>query len=50
MCLTKALLMSTHNICFHGKIRKILSKPLSLFSGAMENDTKGFKMVANFCP
>ena len=22
-CLTEALLMSTHNICFHGEIRKI---------------------------
>ena len=32
--LTEALLMSTHNICFHGEIRKILCG-YPFFSGAM---------------
>ena len=29
------ILMSTHNICFHGEIRKILSRYPSYWSGAM---------------
>ena len=33
-CLSKPLLMSTHNICFHGEISKILCG-YPLFSGAM---------------
>ena len=29
--------MSTHNICFHGEIRKLLSGTHALISGAMVN-------------
>ena len=36
MCLSEVLLMSTHNICFHGEIRKVLCG-YPLLSGAMHD-------------